>query len=214
MPDLHVQPFTLGEWQTNCYVVHAADAKPGDPCWIVDAGFGPQRLIAYVKDRQLVPTVVLTHAHVDHIAGLAQVRQQFPDCPILIHAAEAEFLTDPDLNLSSFLDRPVVAPTATGQLQHGDTLPLGPFTFAVRHTPGHSPGGVCLYHQPSGLAIVGDTLFASSIGRSDFPTSDEATLHRSIREQLYTLPGETVVLPGHGPDTTIAHEMRTNPFVR
>jgi hydroxyacylglutathione hydrolase len=214
-PSLHIETFCLGEWMTNCYVVWADGGDGAQPCWVVDAGFGPGDMIGFIRERGLaLQQVVLTHAHVDHIAGLQEVRDAWPDVPILIHADEADFLTEPTLNLSAALAEPVVAPAATGTLAHGDVLELGGLNFQVRHTPGHSPGGISLYQAESGVVLVGDALFAGSVGRTDFPTSDGPTLGRAIREQLYTLPDDTRVLPGHGPATTIGREKRTNPYVR
>ncbi len=214
---LHIQTFVLGEWQTNCYVLHdaAADAPPGvKPCWIIDAGFEPFRMIDYIKRSGLLPqAALLTHAHLDHIAGLIDVRRHWPDLPIFIHPAEAAFLTDPMLNLSAFLPEPMVLPEATGAFEHGDVLNIAGARCELRHTPGHSPGGVTFYFPAIRTAIVGDTLFQNSVGRFDFPTSDEETLFRSIREQLLTLPDETRVLPGHGPATTIGRERQMNPYI-
>jgi len=207
---LHIETFTLGAWQTNCYVVQS-----GRVCWILDAGFEPAPMLGYVAEHGLhVEQVVLTHAHVDHIAGLAEVVAAVGEVPILIHEAEKEFLSDASLNLSLHLAQPVVVPDATAFLTHGDSLTLSGQQFEVCHTPGHSPGGVCLYHAESQTALVGDTLFDGSIGRHDFPTSDFDALQRSIREQLYTLPEATRVLPGHMGPTQIGKEKRTNPFVR
>jgi glyoxylase-like metal-dependent hydrolase (beta-lactamase superfamily II) len=208
---LQIETFCLGEFMTNCYVV----ATDTGAAWVVDAGFGPESMLAYLREHQLrVEQVVLTHAHVDHIAGLAQVMREVGDVPILIHEAEKAFLIDTDLNLSIYMGQPIVAPEATGFVKQGDTLTLGSHEFEVRHTPGHSPGGICLYQAAHNVALVGDTLFNGSIGRHDFPTSDFDALQRSIREQLYTLPDDTRVLPGHGNPTTIGHEKSTNPFVR
>jgi len=207
---LHIETFALGAWQTNCYIVHS-----GGACWVVDAGFEPDALLAFIDREHLrVERVVLTHAHVDHIAGLAQVMAAVGDVPIHIHAAERDFLTDTALNLSLYLAQPVVAPQATDLLTHGDTLELQGHGFQVRHTPGHSPGGICLYNAQAKTAIVGDTLFDGSIGRHDFPTSDFDALERSIREQLYSLPDNTRVLPGHGEPTVIGKEKLSNPYVR
>lgn len=208
-PQLSVQVFTLGQWQTNCFVLAA-----GKSCWIVDAGFDPEQMLDAIDNQGLtVEKVVLTHAHLDHIAGLHAVRHRHADVPILVHADEADFLTDTRLNLSAGIAEAVVAPEATGLLHHGDQLELNGVTFYIRHTPGHSPGGITLVQPEYNLAIVGDTLFAGSIGRHDFPTSDGPRLMRSINEQLMTLPDETQILPGHGPATTVAQERATNPFL-
>ncbi len=212
MPDtLKTKRFCLGDWATNCYLVYSESGA----CWIIDAGFEPDYLLRYISEKNLKPEmVILTHAHVDHIGGLAEVQQAYPDIPILIHGAEVDFLTDPMLNLSMMAGFELIAPQQTGTLTHGDTLTLEGVDFEVRHTPGHSPGGICLYQQAHNLAIVGDTLFAGSIGRHDFPTSDGRALLQGIEEQLMTLPDETRVLPGHGPETTIGNERVSNPFLQ
>jgi len=207
--DLSVRTFTLGQWQTNCYVVSV-----GSACWIVDAGFDPEPMLDAIEQEGLTPTqVVLTHGHLDHIAGLEKVRQRYPEIPILIHEAEKDFLTDTLLNLSAAVLLPVIAPEATRLLSGGETLTLGAAEFEVRHTPGHSPGGITLVQPDAGLALVGDTLFAGSVGRYDFPTSDGPTLFRSIKERLMDLSDDVRVLPGHGPETTIGQERRTNPYL-
>ena len=206
---LSIQTFSLGQWQTNCFVLSS-----GRSCWIVDAGFDPEPMLDAITERGLtVEKVVLTHAHLDHIAGLNTVRHHHPDVPILIHTDEQEFLTDTRLNLSAAFVQPVVAPQATDLMHDGDTLELAGIRFEVRHTPGHSPGGITLVQPDHHLAIVGDTLFAGSIGRFDFPTSDGPSLMQSISEQLMSLPDDTRVLPGHGPETTIGHERATNPYL-
>lgn len=242
---LRIKAFCLGQWATNCYVVHTVssqavsesplsdDAENGSPhggpnltpdqkhespqpetAWIIDAGFDPHDMIQYVRARDLLlEKVILTHAHVDHIAGLAEVRSAWPEVPILIHQAEQSFLANPALNLSSALDRPIVAPQANQSLEHGQTLSLGGLTFEIRHTPGHSPGGVTLYQHNIGVAFAGDALFAGSIGRTDFPTSDHDALLTSIQDQLLTLPDHTRVLSGHGPPTTIGQEKAQNPYL-
>jgi len=209
--ELKIHAFTLGQWMTNCYVVHAEGSKT---CWIIDAGFDPDPMIEAVKQYGMTPSMlVLTHAHVDHIAGINTVRESWPDLPIAIHEAEAKFLSDPILNLSAGAGMNITAPEPDRLLHHGDTLTLDGLDFEVRHTPGHSPGGICLYQSDCGVALVGDTLFYDSIGRHDFPTSDGEQLMRSIREQLMTLPDPTEVYPGHMQPTTIGRERQLNPFL-
>ncbi|MEM1355339.1 MAG: MBL fold metallo-hydrolase [Planctomycetota bacterium] len=209
-PSLSIQTHTLGQWMTNCYVVSS-----GGECWIVDAGFEPQPMLDAIEASGLTPTqVILTHGHLDHIAGLWTVRERYSDLPILIHRAEKDFLTDTILNLSAAVLEPVIAPEATRLLKGGEMLELNGLRFDVVHTPGHSPGGISLIEPAHKLALVGDTLFAGSVGRYDFPTSDGPQLFRSIREQLLTLDDRVRVLPGHGPETSIGRERQSNPFLR
>jgi glyoxylase-like metal-dependent hydrolase (beta-lactamase superfamily II) len=207
---LHIEAFTLGDWMTNCYVVSV-----GQDCWVVDLGFEPGPMLRYIEKQGLTPRqVVLTHAHIDHIGGLSQFQQHYSDLPVLIHEAEWHFPTEPSLNLSTALAQAVVAPEPTGTLIHGQTLELNGHRFEIRHTPGHSPGGITLYCEHQAVALVGDALFAGGIGRTDFPTSDHPTLLSAIRDQLLSLPEATRVLPGHGPETTIGQERATNPFLQ
>lgn len=211
-PRVRCRGFALGPFETNCYVVHV-EGSPA--CWIVDASFEPGELIGFVRAQGLKPeAVVLTHAHVDHIAGVGAVLETFPGTPVWIHPAERAWLADPTLNLGSAMGLAVTAPGPDALIEHGQTLTLAGSTWRVLHTPGHSPGGVTLYCEGAGIALAGDALFAGSIGRTDFPGSDFETLARSIRTNLYTLTDDTRVLPGHGPETTIGREKRTNPFVR
>ncbi|MHC4975617.1 MAG: MBL fold metallo-hydrolase [Planctomycetota bacterium] len=211
---LRIDRAVLGPFETNCYLVRVGEGSEAR-AWLVDAGFAPSALLAMADDAGVVPeAVVLTHAHADHIGGLAEVRARYPEIPIWIHEAEREWLTDPELNLSALHGVPLVMPEATRLLRDGEVLELGGVRFDVLHTPGHSPGGITLHAPEHAVALVGDTLFEGSIGRFDFPTSDERALFSSIRDVLYALGDETRVLPGHMGETTIGREKRTNPFVR
>lgn len=207
-----INTYTLGPWETNCYVI---SYPPNPACWIIDAGFEPGELIEGVRAARLTPgAIILTHAHVDHIAGVDEVRRAFPGTPVWVHEAEREWLSDATLNLSAFTGVPVTCHGPGRELKHGDELELGGHAWRVLHTPGHSPGGITLYSADDATTLVGDALFAGSVGRTDFPGCSMEELARSIRTRLYTLDPRTRVLPGHGPETTIDRERRSNPFVR
>jgi glyoxylase-like metal-dependent hydrolase (beta-lactamase superfamily II) len=209
---LAIQTYTLGPFETNCYVVSESGS---DECWIVDASFGAEAIARGVREAGLKPVaLVLTHAHVDHIAGVAALRKAFAGLPIWIHEAETRWLTDAELNLSALGGMPVTAPPADRALAHGEMLRLPGGPWKVLHTPGHSPGGISLHSAGHAVAFVGDALFAGSIGRTDFPGCSFEQLERSIRTRLYTLAEETACFPGHGPATTVGREARSNPFVR
>lgn len=214
-----IRKVSLGPWETNCYVVSEGGGHAGGECWIIDAGFEPEELVELVRKGGLKPTrLILTHAHLDHIGGVREVLKALGRMPIAIHRAEAMHLTDPTLNLSAFIGMPTTAPEADEILEEGQELTLGRLRWRVIHTPGHSPGGITLHWKSTvagepDMAIVGDTLIAGSIGRSDFPTSDGKALIDSIKRKLFALPEETRVYPGHGPTTTIGDEKEMNPFV-
>jgi hydroxyacylglutathione hydrolase len=210
-PSCQIEGLALGPFETNCFIIYEAT---GGPCWIIDAGFDPAPLASRVEQLELKPSrLILTHAHADHIAGVNEVLARFP-CELLIHEAEEEWLTDPALNLSGGMGFPITTRPADRLLKGGETLELGSLSWQVLNTPGHSPGGITLYCQSAAAAIVGDALFAGSIGRTDFPTSNFETLAQAIRTQLYTLPEQTRIYPGHGPTSTIGREKMSNPFVR
>ena len=157
-------------------------------------------------------TIWLTHAHLDHVWGVDDLRQA-TGAPALLHVLDREWYARAaeQARYYGIAHFPELAPP-DGEFRHGQVLALGDWRFEVRHVPGHSPGHVAFIGH--GLCLSGDVLFLDSIGRSDLPGGDAATLLRSIREQLFVLPAETRVLPGHGPETTIGREMSFNPFLR
>lgn len=212
-----IETFTLGPWATNCYLVHGGARTHGHPasCWIADVSFEPDDLIDRVRALSLKPeAVVLTHAHVDHIAGVAEFVRAFPGTPVWIHEAEQDWLSIPMLNLSAAAGVPVTSPGPNRLLHDGDSLSLAGETWEVRHTPGHSPGSIALIHAMTRRAITGDALFAGSVGRTDFPGCDSRVLERSIRTQLYTLGDDVTFFPGHGSTSTIGRERKSNPYVQ
>ncbi len=206
-----IKTFVLGDFQTNCFVVSDTASSKG---WIVDCGYEPDPMLDWIEQQGIEPVaMLLTHAHSDHIAGVDRALGRLGAMPIYIHEAEQGFCSDPMLNLSAMMGMPVSVTEPDRLLRDGETLDLGGETWRVVHTPGHSPGGVLFVHDPSNQAIVGDTLFAGSIGRIDFPSSDPEAFRRTILEVVMGLPDEMTIHPGHGPATTIGHERATNPFV-
>ena len=206
-----IKTFVLGDFQTNCFVVTTAG---NDECWIVDCGFEPETMLDYIQTNGLKPSaLLLTHAHSDHIAGVDLALNKFGPMPMYIHESEAGYCSDPMLNLSANMGMELRISEPDNQLKDGDTLTLGESTWRVVHAPGHSPGGILFVHDESKQAIVGDTLFAGSIGRFDFPTSNADNLRHTISEVLMSLPDDMTIHPGHGPSTTIGHERTTNPYV-
>jgi glyoxylase-like metal-dependent hydrolase (beta-lactamase superfamily II) len=171
-------------------------------------------MIEYLETEKLQPqAILLTHCHADHIAGLDKLRDSIGNVPVYCHPIEQSWNMDPTLNLSGFAGAPITVSPPDKTLHDGDVLSLGDSTWRVVHTPGHSPGSVCFINDDAHEAIVGDTLFAGSIGRHDFPTSNVEDLRHTIAHVLMNLPDEMNIYPGHGPASTIGHERVTNPFV-
>lgn len=224
--ELRIHKVVEASFGENAYVLsapaaalerEAADRGPTPVGWIIDPGFEPSAdtILEYVRDKQIrVEKIVLTHGHLDHVAGLDEVKEAHPHAPVWMPRPEWGFLQDATLNLSAPYGFPVVLQTrAEEDLAPEMTLKLGTLEFVVKDVAGHSPGGRALYCAQAGVAIVGDALFAGSIGRTDFPGCDHAGLIRRIRENLLTLPDETVVYSGHGPATRVGNERKFNPFL-
>ncbi len=204
-----IEKIVLGPLETNCYVLRC-DGQ----CWIVDPGIWPVPLMEHLEREKLTPErVLLTHGHGDHIDGLTEIKKTYPDAIVCCPKADEEMLSDPWKNLSAMVAMPIEVPPADELIEPGRTLGMGDCDWQVLDTSGHSPGGVSYYCRQEGVVFTGDALFCGSIGRHDIPGADEATLLGNIRRNLLSLPDETKVLPGHGPETTIGDEKRTNPFV-
>jgi hydroxyacylglutathione hydrolase len=200
---------TLPAFGTNTWLVWDIDSRKAI---LVDPGAPLQKIISYVNTNNLeIIAIVNTHGHADHIGG-NEFFQNAWKVPIYIHKLDANKLTDPQKNLSSFMGRNIISPAADRLLDEKDKIVLGKKILEVIHTPGHTIGGICLLYE--NLLISGDTLFRRSIGRTDFPDGDFDTLKNSIINKLYILPDNTLVLPGHMEETRIGEEKRENPFVR
>ena len=210
---MKVDRFVLGAFETNSYVLRADDRASN--CIIIDTGLGAAELIDFLEQNDLTPeAVVLTHGHADHIAALPALHEKFPHAKVFVHKLDAEMLTGEKDNLSMMAGLPLTVAPADVLVEDGDIIDYASVQLNVIYTPGHSPGGICLYAEDEGIIFVGDTLFEGSVGRTDFPGSSTSQLMESIKTRLLELPDETVVCPGHGPATTIADEKKHNPFLR
>ena len=202
-----VSALTVGAFQENCYLVAAPDRNR---CVIIDPGDEPERIITAVERSGAGPEAIwLTHAHLDHIGAISALRRRW-DLPVYLHPLDEPLYAMASRQAALYglpFEQPEPADRALGE---GDVLTLGSLRFTVMHAPGHAPGHVIFHGH--GVALVGDCLFAGSIGRTDLPMSNPRDLAASL-ERIVALPEDTVVYPGHGPVTSIGTEAASNPFL-
>lgn len=199
---------TNGIFEENCFIL--GDPETRDAV-LIDPGEEAELFLRRLETEGLTLRAVwLTHAHIDHVSGVATVVER-TSAPVFLHPADRPLYGHVSEQAAMFGVRAITPPEPDHDLAEGDTVEVGSLQFTVRHVPGHSPGGVAFVGH--GVAFVGDALFAGSIGRTDLPGGNTQQLLDGIREQLFTLPDDTVVYPGHGPETTVGHEKRTNPFL-
>jgi len=202
-----IHKMVVGRLQTNCYILQS-DAT----AIIIDPGDEPERIVRFLNDMKVKPSqIIATHTHFDHVLGVDSLRTML-SIPFLIHRDDLAMLESMQSRVRQLMGFEVPPPPKVdGYLKDGESLKLGDETIRVLHTPGHSPGSISL--SGDGYVLTGDALFSQSIGRTDLPGGDLDTLIRSIRERLFKLDDETIVYPGHGPETTIGDEKLANPFV-
>lgn len=208
---MKIDRLTVGMLQEHTYFIIDEVSKKA---FIVDPGAEAQRILDKVaNDGLVVQAILLTHGHFDHIGAAVEIREAL-GCPIVIHECGKAYIGNADYNLSSVFGREDVTFEADRYVNKGDKIMLEgtDITLEVVFAPGHTLDGVAYYSGADGVAFVGDIIFSGSVGRTDNPGGDMGTLLKSIRENIFTLPGETVLYPGHGGPTTVKQEKNTNPF--
>ncbi len=205
-----VERLVVGALQTNCYIV--GDAASGEAI-VIDPGGNADRILETLERLKLkAKLIVNTHGHFDHIMANRELMET-TGAPLAIHAADNGMLSNPLRSFALFVGRMRPSPPATVFLDEDSTLKVGAFEFQVLHTPGHSAGSIGLWCPSEKVVFCGDVLFNMGIGRTDFPGGSHRALLQSIREKLFTLPDDTVVCSGHGPETTIGFERAHNPWL-
>jgi len=209
---IQIKSFVFNELGVNSFVIYNQQKE----CILIDPGCNTskqqQKLKNFFDGNQLRPvSIMLTHGHFDHVAGLAWAKSEF-NCPLLMHKDDL-FLVENASQYASLFGIDLEKPPLPDEFISEGSFALGDFEFTVLHVPGHSPGSICLFTEKGGFVVCGDVLFSGSIGRTDLAGGNHSLLIRGIREKLLTLPRDTVVWPGHGPATTIGAEYDTNPFL-
>ena len=207
-----LKKLVVGPFAANCYIVGSELTKEGV---IIDPGDEARQILKKVKDLQLdIKVIVLTHGHIDHIGGVKEVKEA-TGAEVAIHTDDAKSVSGQEGRLISMLVSGLSYPAPSSPdrlLNGGDSIDIGDLNFLVLHTPGHTPGGICLLGN--GVVFTGDTLFNYGVGRTDLPGGSHSQLMNSLHTKLMVLPDETIVYPGHGPETTIGAERRGNPYLR
>ena len=206
-----IKKLVVGFLGTNCYIVGCEQTKKA---FIVDPGAESSRIIEEIKKERLNPIYIInTHGHGDHIGANKNIKQEFGDLKILIHANDKDMLTDASKNLSADFAMNYVSPPADLVLNGGEIIEVGSLKLEILFTPGHTPGGISIFIKKEKTVFTGDALFAGSVGRTDLSLSSGVDLIRAIKEKLMILDSDVVVYPGHGSDSTIGNERANNPFL-
>ncbi len=203
-----IKTVVVGVLQVNCYIFYDETSKE---CLIIDPGDDADKICKIIEDNSLKPTIIVnTHYHFDHTGANRSIKNRY-DIPIAIGEKDALFLKDAYKAALEFMIQAESSPKADILLKEGDTLSVGEKIFEVLETPGHTQGSVCLYSKKEKILFSGDTLFYESVGRWDLPGGNKEMLFESL-ERLLNLEKDVAVFPGHGPKTTIEHEIKNNPY--
>jgi glyoxylase-like metal-dependent hydrolase (beta-lactamase superfamily II) len=207
---MFLEKLVVGVLETNCYLIGCKKTKMAA---VIDPG-GEEKVDLILdileKNNFSLKYIINTHGHIDHIDGNNLLKAK-TKALLLIHRLDADMLVDANKNLSSFMGKEIYSPSADKLLEEGDEISLGTLNLIVIHTPGHTPGGISLVLN--NIVFTGDTLFAGGIGRTDLPGGSYQDLIKSIIEKLLILGDDKIIYPGHGPDSTIGEERRTNPYI-
>ncbi|MGI6765645.1 MAG: MBL fold metallo-hydrolase [Lentihominibacter sp.] len=207
---MRIQNIPMGYIGTNTYLAHEEETMKG---FMVDPGDYSSKVSEKIREAGIsIEYIILTHGHADHIMGATRFKQDFPGSKIVAHRAEKRMISNKNFNMTPQFGYPVEF-DADIYVEDEDELTVGGLTLKFLFTPGHSPGGMCIYIESENVLFSGDTLFRQSIGRTDFPGCSFNTLAESIHKKLWTLPDETKVFPGHMEPTNIGFEKANNPFV-
>lgn len=219
LTEMEIKTLIVGPLDVGCYIL----SNENNEAIIIDPGGDVDKIAQFLKKNNLQPRYLInTHGHGDHMGANKTLKEHFPEMKICIHKEDAEMLTNPFKNLSAlggFQSKEYLlkSPPADITLNEGDRITLGTIVLEVLHTPGHTPGGICLLSRSEGnqpnILFSGDSLFQGSIGRTDFPGGNYNALVKSLKEKILILKENTLVLPGHGPTTTIGDEKRNNPYL-
>ncbi len=197
------------EFMANCYIIWDESTARA---LVIDPGIEVEKIVGAIKKERLdLQGIIDTHAHIDHILANDSLRE-ITGVSLFIHPAEVSSLSNPELNLSGMIGKKQTFRDPDGLIEDGEEMEIGRIRLKILHTPGHTPGSICLFAD--GCLLSGDTVFAGSVGRCDFPGGDFQKLEDSIKKILISIPDETQFFPGHGPETTLRAEKRFNPFFR
>ncbi|MDI6703199.1 MAG: MBL fold metallo-hydrolase [bacterium] len=203
-----IKRLVVSDFSSNCYIIGCNETKESV---VIDPGGDSGLILRILKENDLRLTYIInTHGHIDHIGANSSVKKT-TDCEVLLHKEDEKLLTDPVLNLSSLFMRDISIDKADRLLDDEDVIKVGRINLNVIHTPGHTPGSICL--RIDRFLFTGDTLFASGVGRTDFPYGSHEALIKSIKTRLLILDGGIIIYPGHGEKSTIEKERLTNPFL-